>query len=83
MGKQMDKQYVSEFTEFIDGYLKAHPEVVEDQKHGWDIYWNPKMDPAALRKAQEDFVTDDSYGFSLSAWHRDQNIISINRMNEK
>lgn len=83
MGKQMDKEYVSEFTGFIDGYLKDHPEVVEDQKRGWDIFWNPKIDPVAQGKAQEDIVEDDSYGFSWSAWQRDQDIISINRMNAK
>jgi hypothetical protein len=30
-----------EFMDFMDDYLNAHPEVVEDQKTGWDIYWNP------------------------------------------
>lgn len=38
----MEKNYVSEFTVFMDRYLKEHPEVVKDQQHGWDIYWNPK-----------------------------------------
>lgn len=32
-----------EFTEFMDAYLKAHPEVLIDQKRGWNIYWNPKQ----------------------------------------
>lgn len=32
--------YVSEFTQFIDGYLQQHPEVVEDQRRGWYIFWD-------------------------------------------
>lgn len=31
-----------EFMEFMDSFLSAHPEVIEDQKRGWDIYWSPK-----------------------------------------
>lgn len=38
----MDKAYVSEFTLFMDKYLKEHPEVVKDQQRGWAIYWNPE-----------------------------------------
>jgi hypothetical protein len=41
-GRKMDKHYVSEFTVFMDEYLKEHPEVVKDQEQGWNIYWNPK-----------------------------------------
>lgn len=32
-----------EFMEFMDAYLKAHPEVVEDQKRGWGIHWTPRQ----------------------------------------
>lgn len=30
-----------DFMAFMDGYLNEHPEIVSDQKQGWDIYWNP------------------------------------------
>ncbi|MFZ1576254.1 MAG: DUF3460 family protein [Chromatiaceae bacterium] len=30
-----------EFTGFMEQFLRDHPEVVEDQQHDWDIYWNP------------------------------------------
>lgn len=30
-----------DFMAFMDGYMNEHPEIVSDQKHGWDIYWNP------------------------------------------
>ena len=40
----MDKNVFKrgEFMDFMDTFLKQHPEVVEDQKRGWDIYWNPR-----------------------------------------
>ena len=31
-----------EFMDFMDKFLKDHPEVVKDQQYGWDIYWNPR-----------------------------------------
>jgi hypothetical protein len=37
----MAKDFDSEFMTFMNNFLKAHPEVVEDQKKGWGIYWNP------------------------------------------
>lgn len=45
-----------EFMEFIDAFMNAHPEVVEDQKHGWDIYWNPEM--AHRDELEEESVED-------------------------
>lgn len=60
----MQKSYVSEFTVFMNHYLEEHPEVVEDQHRGWNIYWDHKVDFAELKQAEEDRVTDDSYGFN-------------------
>lgn len=31
-----------EFMEFMDRFLKDHPEVVKDQQIGWEIHWNPR-----------------------------------------
>ncbi len=63
MDKRRDKEYVSEFTRFIDRYLAEHPEVVKDQKRGWKIYWEHQVDFQALKEAGEDAVPDDAYGF--------------------
>lgn len=63
MDKRYDKHYVSEFTRFIDHYLAEHPEVVKDQKRGWNIHWDHQVDFQALKEAGEDAVPDDSYGF--------------------
>lgn len=63
----MNRDYVSEFTRFIDAYLKQHPEVVEEQMRGWNADWHTEfIDPVALREAAEDSVPDDTYGFN---WH--------------
>lgn len=36
--------YVSEFTQFMNGYLQAHPAVKKDQMRGWYIYWDHHVD---------------------------------------
>ncbi|MCC7645516.1 MULTISPECIES: DUF3460 family protein [unclassified Janthinobacterium] len=41
--------YVSDFTRFIDGYLQMHPEVLENQRRGWRIWWER---PAKLRELE-------------------------------
>lgn len=64
----MDKFYVSEFTNFMNHYLAEHPEVVEDQKHGWKIYWDHSVDFAVLKEAEVDTVPDDTYGFYPADW---------------
>ncbi len=64
----MKTAYVSEFTLFMNKFLAEHPEVVEDQKRGRDIFWDRKVDQAALKKAQEDTVPDDSYGYYPADW---------------
>ncbi len=48
----MRRDYVSEFTLFIDDYLKAHPEVVKDQQRGWNLFWNPALARLELDEAE-------------------------------
>jgi len=54
-------EYVSEFTRFMDDYLKNHPEVVADQHVGRAIYWDKQVDLAEIEKAEADSVPVDSY----------------------
>ena len=42
------KPYVSEFTQFMNGYLQAHPEVERDRLKGWRIWWERYVDPKEL-----------------------------------
>jgi len=62
----MKKNYVSEFMVFMNRYLKEHPEVVEDQHRGWNIYWNHEVDFEELKEAEEDQVPGDGGGFTYS-----------------
>jgi hypothetical protein len=50
----MEKNYISEFTVFMNRYLKEHPEVVKDQERGRNIYWNPKLEPEELKPPQKE-----------------------------
>jgi hypothetical protein len=40
-----EKAYVSEYARFMDGYLRAHPEVRRDQVLGWRIWWEKPVRP--------------------------------------
>lgn len=62
--------YVSDFEKFMGRFLEAHPEVEEDQRRGRLIYWDHKVDLAALEKAEEDSVPEDGYGFYYLSWLR-------------
>ena len=47
------REYVSEFTRFMDGYLHQHPEVQQDRTLGWRIWWERPVDPKSIdREAQ-------------------------------
>lgn len=68
--------YVSEFTEFMDQYLKDHPEVVRDRSVGFGIFWNRKVDFSAQAQAAKDIEPGDAYGFAYSVWSRVKNHFS-------
>lgn len=58
---ELGEGYVSEFTAFMNDYIKQHPEVVEDQRKGRAIYWDKKVDFEAQDKAEADSVPVDGY----------------------
>lgn len=39
-----DRMYVSDFERFMQDYLEHHPEVVADQRDGWFIWWDHRID---------------------------------------
>jgi len=39
-----DRLYVSEFERFMQAYLDHHPDVVADQRCGWSIWWDHRVD---------------------------------------
>ncbi len=40
--------YVSDFEQFMQGFLDQHPEVEEDRRKGWYIWWDHRLDLADL-----------------------------------
>jgi len=70
--EKINRAYVSDFTDFIDHYVAEHPEVLKEQHDGRLLYWDKKVDLAALAKAEQDRVPDDGYGFYASAWTHPQ-----------
>lgn len=55
--------YVSEFEQFIDAFKSSHPEVEADQKRGWYIWWDHKIDLKDLEKQHNDAVPVKSYQY--------------------
>ncbi len=53
--------YVSEFGDFMNGFLKSHPEVVVDRYKGWRIFWEKKVDFDAMRRADDDAIPVAGY----------------------
>jgi hypothetical protein len=55
------KGYQSEFAIFINAYLSAHPEILDDQRRGRDIFWDKLVDPQAESEADADSVPAEQY----------------------
>lgn len=54
-------EYVSEFECFFGKLLNEHPELVEDQRRGWNIWWDHTVDLEAERLARTDAVPTPPY----------------------
>ncbi len=55
--------YVSEFEQFLDGYLEQHPDVVEDRQRGWYIWWDHRVDFDELDKQRAASVAAKPYQY--------------------
>lgn len=55
--------YVSPFTEFMDSFLAEHPEVVEDQRRGWYLFWDHKADFEEMKESNKDSVPVKGYDY--------------------
>jgi len=54
--------YVSEFTRFMEDYLRHHPEVQRQQELGWRIWWERPTDLKELDYSwHEETVSDLPY----------------------
>jgi len=54
-------RYVSEYEQFLDGYMAEHPAVVEDQRRGWKIWWDRIVDLDAQKRQARDSVPPKPY----------------------
>ena len=57
----MAKPYESDITRMIRELLQEKPHIVEDQKKGRAIWWDKKLDPEALKRAEESNVRQQGY----------------------
>lgn len=55
--------YVSEFDQFINTFMSTHPEVGADQRRGWYIWWDHRVDPKDLEPKHDDDVPVKSYQY--------------------
>ncbi len=55
--------YVSEFDQFINAFMAQHPEVAEDQKRGWYIWWDHRVDPKELEPHHDNDVPVKPYQY--------------------
>jgi hypothetical protein len=53
--------YVSEFSQFLDSFLELHPEVPEDQRRGWYIWWDKDVDLKEEELEKSDSVPTPGY----------------------
>ena len=61
--KPFDSGYVSDFEQFMQDYLGKHPEVVEDQRQGWYIWWDHRLDLDELDKQRRVEVPFKAYKY--------------------
>lgn len=57
-------QYVSEFEQFLNEYKHDHPNVEEDQRRGWRIWWDHRLDLDAADRQKQDSVPPNPYYYS-------------------
>ncbi|WP_426207866.1 DUF3460 family protein [Massilia sp. TWP1-3-3] len=55
--------YVSEFEQFLNGFLAEHPEVQEERQRGWYIWWDHRVDLDELDKQRQDAVARKPYSY--------------------
>jgi hypothetical protein len=53
--------YVSEFEEFLNGYVTGHPKVPGEQERGWYLLWDKHVDFDELARSRMDWVPVKSY----------------------
>ena len=55
--------YVSDFEAFIDQFKRQHPHVEQEQRRGWDIWWDHRPLPEELAVRRADAVPVRGYQY--------------------
>lgn len=61
--RPMSGGYVSEFEQFMDGFLAQRPDVEEDRQRAWYIWWDHRVDLDELEKQRQDTVPEKPYHY--------------------
>lgn len=56
-----DRQYISEFTRFMEDFMKTHPRERQEQRKGWKIFWDKQVDLDAEQKREKSEVPTPAY----------------------
>jgi hypothetical protein len=57
----MAQPYESDITRMIRELLRDKPQIVQEQKKGRSLWWDKKLDPDDLKRAQESSVKQQAY----------------------
>ncbi|MGB9991749.1 DUF3460 family protein [Massilia sp. SM-13] len=57
-------RYVSEFEEFLNKFKAEHPGTEENQRRGWNIWWDHRLDLDAVDRQRKDSVPPNPYYYS-------------------
>ena len=56
-------QYVSDATNFINGFLKQHPDIIQKQKALRDTWWDIELDSKEQKEYQDSRIKLDEYAY--------------------
>jgi hypothetical protein len=54
-------RYVSEFEAFLNRYREDHPGMEDEQRRGWQIWWDHRQDLDAVDRQKRDTVATKPY----------------------
>jgi hypothetical protein len=57
-------RYVSEYEQFLNRYKDEHPGVEDEQRRGWKIWWDHRLDLDAVDRQRRDTVQTKPYYYS-------------------
>ena len=57
-------RYVSEYEQFLNRYKDEHPGVEDEQRRGWKIWWDHRLDLDAVDRQRRDSVQTKPYYYS-------------------